>query len=234
MQIHVRIKLFACMSIFKLGMTQDLCEFQDVAHTLCGSDHTISKNESSTFYQLSGAPIRLRRPTSAPTPPTGAQRVWIKRAQGIETPVLDEYDLQVRTFDDDVVIDPMDSTVDGNQFKFIIQFFNVTRVYESEWSTVRLGKNVSVTVNASTFRVQYNRSVGIPVTGLPTPTVVLKDSANFSIDRYQLKGDMLMFGPVELSDHGITYSLTVFNCFHSVTASFAIDVLSKLSPVGCG
>jgi hypothetical protein len=166
----------------------------------------------------------------------GAQRIWVRRerAGGTETVVHGEQHLQVRKFDDDVVIDPMNATLDGTQFKFIIQFFNVTRVYESEWSTVRLGKNVSVTVNASTFRVQYNRSVGIPVTGLPTPTVVLKDSANFSIDRYQLKGDMLMFGPVELSDHGITYSLTVFNCFHSVTASFAIDVLSKLSPVGCG
>jgi hypothetical protein len=191
-----------------------------------GSDHTISKNESSTFYQLSGAPIRLRRPTSAPTPPTGAQRVWIKRAQGIETPVLDEYDLQVRTFDDDVVIDPMDSTVDGNQFKFIIQFLNNrTRVYETSWSTVRLGKNASATVDGSTLRVQYNRSADIHVTGLPFPTVVLRNSSNVTVDRCQLKDGMLAFGPVELSDHGLTYNLTVSNCFQSFTASFAIDVL---------
>jgi hypothetical protein len=80
------------------------------------------------------------------------------------------------------------------------------------------------------FRVRIKESVNIPVTGLPFPAVELKNSATtVGIDRCQLKGDMLELGPVELSDHDVTYTLTASNCFNSITASFTIDVLTPPS-----
>ena len=84
------------------------------------------------------------------------------------------------------------------------------------------------------LKIRLGRTVDIPVTGLPVPTVILRKN-NTNSDKCQSKGDILQFGPAEKSDHGITYSITAWNCFNSVTESFVADVLSKCwsSIVGC-
>ena len=89
--------------------------------------------------------------------------------------------------------------------------------------------NASVKTEHDVFNVTLGKTLSIPVTGRPLPAIVLENSG--SISKCQLKGGMLEFGPVELSDHGITYSITASNCFNSVTESFAVNVLSKCWPV---
>ena len=110
-----------------------------------GSNHTVSENESSTVYQLIGATVHLRPPQTAPALlPKGAFHVWTERPQasGFRIPMNSVVGLQVRTDGRSLIIDPMNDTVDGNQYKYIIQFLNGKRVYETKWATVRLGSEL--------------------------------------------------------------------------------------------
>jgi hypothetical protein len=115
------------------------CGSQNGTSTLCGSDHTVI---ASTFYQLTGAPIRLRPPQTAP--PTGGSitDVWLTRPHdGSNERVVGTGPklLQVRKPSNDLIIDPMNDVVNGTQYKYVVQFSNETREYETERSTAGLG-----------------------------------------------------------------------------------------------
>ena len=110
-----------------------------------GSNHTFGENESSTVYQLIGATVHLIPPQTAPALlPKGAFQLWSERPQagGFLIPRVSDVGLQVRRDGRFLIIDPMNDTVDGKRYKFIIQFLNGTRVYETKWATVRLGSEL--------------------------------------------------------------------------------------------
>ena len=84
--------------------------------------------------------VRLRPPKIAPRPPNTIN-VWFtrRRAGAAETVISGELHLQVRQSAENVIIYPMDVRVDGAQYKYVRQFSNGTRIYETNWATARLG-----------------------------------------------------------------------------------------------
>ena len=104
----------------------------------------VGEKEATTFYQLNGSMARLNPPHTAPLPPPGSVRVWLTRprAGGTESSIDTDPNLQVKVVDAFMIIDPMDSTVDGAQYKYTIQFLNGTRIYETDWATARLGSEL--------------------------------------------------------------------------------------------
>ena len=85
--------------------------------------------------------VRLRPPKTAFRPPNTIINVWFtrRRAGAAETVISGELHLQVRQSAGNVIIYPMDVRVDGAQYKYVRQFSNGTRVYETNWTTARLG-----------------------------------------------------------------------------------------------
>ena len=120
-----------------------------------GSTHTVGE-KTSTVYQLIGATVHLIPPQIAPALlPRGEFQVWLKRPQpgGSLFPIATDVRLQVRTDGRFLIIDPMNDTVDGNQYKYIIQFLNGTRLYETKWATVRLGSELELCAFSFSFLI---------------------------------------------------------------------------------
>ena len=95
--------------------------------------------------------VRLRPPKTAPRPPNTIN-VWQtrRRAGAAETSIAEDLHLQVRQSEGNVIIYPMDVRVDGAQYKYIRQFLNGTRVYETDWTTARLGSEFLIHVAHAT------------------------------------------------------------------------------------
>lgn len=110
--------------------------------------HVASENRMSTIYQLDGlmTTITQNSPVKGGLG-TGRTAGWFSRAGPSATRVdgvSTDSGLQVHVADESLIINPMNDTVNGTQYKYVVQTTDIPSIvaYQTEWVTARLGSQL--------------------------------------------------------------------------------------------